>query len=64
MVSAKPAGLRKYWQCMAHDMGPGFQEYAAGRDMAQCVPIVLWGDEGTVTRRSWMVTSWNLYWEI
>ena len=60
MIAASPDELRDYWLRMAHDMDPSFHQYMAGRDMAKCVPIVIWGDEGTVTRRSWMVTTWIL----
>ena len=53
-----PEELGQYW---AHLL-PDFEDHwlrGYPERWCRCIPIVLWGDEGTLNSSSWMVVSWN-----
>lgn len=58
-----PVELDLYWSRMLKD----FPAHPLSRDRAlwrSAIPIVLWGDEGSVnSRRSWMLCSWTIWGE-
>ena len=53
-----PEELGQYWAHLLPDFDDHWLRGYPER-WCRCIPIVLWGDEGTLNSSSWMVVSWN-----
>ena len=51
--------LEEYWEHTLKDY-PGHLLSGQPEKWKRAVPICLWGDEGTVGKSSWMISSWKL----
>ena len=54
-----PGQLQQYWAQLLPDF-PNHWLAKHSERWAHSVPIVLWGDEGTLNNSSWMIVSWTL----
>ena len=52
-----PAELEVYWARLLPDFGDHWLRRFPER-WRRCIPICLWGDEGTLNSSSWMVVPW------
>ena len=52
------AALEKYWEATLQELTVPLLD---GRPdlYHRAIPIVIWGDEATLNRSSWMLASWN-----
>ena len=59
MIPDSPDELHDYWQKMLLDF-PGHHLCSKPAQWRWTIPVAIWGDEGSLNRRSWMLTSWKL----
>ena len=55
-----PSELERYWARLLPDFQAHWLRRCPER-WANSIPIVLWGDEGTLNNSSWMVVSWQRF---
>jgi hypothetical protein len=50
--------LQEYWATILQDI-PSHPLTTTPQKWKRSVPLVLWGDEGTVSNRTWMLATWK-----